>query len=146
MSKLSVEQDTTTGRRHSPSSLDIKITHSVIVKLPGLLPIEYSPSELEAELGTPARSFRQWIHKGLPYWRHAQGHLWINGKEFAMWLNTMRQRSARRRLEPDQAYCFGCNQPVKMENPVRRYHGKQVLLSAVCPQCGRSIHRGGRHG
>lgn len=108
--------------------------------------MEHSPSELEAELGIPAHSFQGWINKGLPYRRDAQGHLWINCREFAAWPDNMRQRWARRRLGPDQAYCFGCNQPVTLENLVRRYHGKQVLLSAVCPQYGCSIHRGGRRG
>ncbi len=145
MSKSTAEQSTNPSRRCSTSRA-IKVPHSVIVKLPGLLPMAYAPSELEAELGITSRTIREWIPKGLPYQRDSQGHIWINGKEFAGWLNTMRRRRQRQPLEPDEAYCFRCNRPVKMENPSQQYHGKQVLLSATCSHCGHSIHRGGRNG
>ena len=82
--------------------------------------------------------------KGLPYQRDSQGHIWINGLEFASWLNAMRRR--RYHLESDETYCFRCNRPVKLQNPIRECHGKQVLLCATCPHCGSSVHHGARNG
>jgi hypothetical protein len=69
----------------SPPSISrpARISHAVIVKAPGLLPMLYSPSELEEELGVPARTIRDWLKSGLPHERDAGGHIWINGQAFA---------------------------------------------------------------
>ena len=60
----------------------------------------YSPSELEEELGVPARTIREWLGKGLPCQRDAQGHLWINRQELAAWINTMRRANRTAPLGP----------------------------------------------
>ena len=42
-----------------------RLPHSVIVRAPGLLPMLYTPRELERELGVPARTIREWLDRGL---------------------------------------------------------------------------------
>jgi hypothetical protein len=64
----------------------IRLTHSVIVKAPGLLPMFYQPAELAGELGMPVRTLYDWLKAGAPHTKDAQGNLWINGQEFAGWL------------------------------------------------------------
>jgi hypothetical protein len=38
-----------------------RLSHTVIVRAPGLLPMLYTPSELERELRIPARTVREWL-------------------------------------------------------------------------------------
>jgi hypothetical protein len=58
----------------------VHLTHSVIVKAPGLLPMLYLPSELAGELGMPVRTLYDWLNAGAPHTRDAQGNLWIEGR------------------------------------------------------------------
>jgi hypothetical protein len=119
------------------------LTHTVIVKAPGLLPMLYSPPELEDELGVPARTLRDWLKWSLPHKRDETGHIWINGQEFAVWVKAIRT-SPRRKvlLKEGHAFCLGCKAAVTMLEPKRRRHGNLVLLSGKCPTCGRTIYRG----
>ena len=71
-------------------SLKLHLPHAVIVKAPGLLPMLYRLGELAEELEISPRVVREWMDKGLPYTRDAHGHLWINGQQFAEWVNQLR--------------------------------------------------------
>jgi hypothetical protein len=124
----------------------IHLSHMVIVRAPGLLPMWYTPAELEQELGVSARTVRAWQRFGLPYRRDERGHLWIDGRQFAAWVKEVCQPRPGRRLNHDEAYCLHCRGPVKLINPTRQRHGNQVTLKGQCPQCGQAIFRGGRHG
>lgn len=143
MSKIVVGQDTSAGQPHSGRSLGIKITQAIIVKAPGLLPMLYSPPELEGELGVPARTLRDWLKWGLPHQRDETGHIWINGQDFAAWVNAIRTAPKRTvPLKDGQAFCVGCRAAVIVLEPQRRRNGNRILLSGKCPTCGRTIHRG----
>ncbi len=123
-----------------------KVPHSVIVRAPGLLPMLYTPGELEQELRVPARSIRKWLDRGLPHQRDDRSHIWIDGRELAAWVKAIGQPRPRSRLAEDEAYCFSCRQPVKLLNPLSTRRGKQLLRQGVCPICEHVIYRGGRHG
>ena len=116
----------------------------VIVRAPGLLPMLYTPRELEQELGIPSRTIRYWITKGMPFQKDEQGFIWINGVEFAAWVEKVRTSRVRVRLARDEAYCLYCKQPVKLLNPLASQRGKLNLVQGKCPVCGRTINRGGR--
>jgi hypothetical protein len=122
------------------------LPQAVIVRAPGLLPMLYSPGELARELVIPVRTIREWLGRGLPHRRNTQGHIEIDGRQFAQWVETLRQSRVRRPLKEGEAYCFHCRQPVQLVNPTRQVRGKQVLWCAHCPNCERKIYRGGRHG
>lgn len=125
----------------------IRLPHSVIVRAPGLLPMLYTLSELEAELGIPARTLHDWLDKGMPHQRDPRGRIWIDGSQLAVWVQTVRTtRSKRSKLNPDEAYCFHCHKPAKLVASVVQPQGKQALLQGTCPECGTTIHRGIRHG
>jgi uncharacterized protein with PIN domain len=122
------------------------LPHGVIVRAPGLLPMWYTPAELEQELGVSARTIRDWQRLGLPNRRDERGHLWIDGRQFATWVKEVRRPRSAQRLNPDEAYCLTCRQAVKLINPTRQQHGHQVTLQGRCPHCGNAIYRGGRYG
>jgi hypothetical protein len=125
----------------------LKLPHSVIVRAPGLLPMLYTLSELEEELGVPARTLHDWLDRGMPHQRDARFHIWMDGRQLAIWVQTVRAaRSKRPRLNPDEAYCFRCHKPAKLVVSVVQSQGKQALLQGNCPECGTAIHRGIRHG
>jgi hypothetical protein len=115
-------------------------------RAPGLLPMLYTPSELERELRIPARTVREWLDKGLPYQRDARGHIWIDGRRFANWVAELNHARSARRMSQAEAYCVRCRKPVRLIDPVRSCQGQKVLLRGVCPECGGSIFRGARHG
>ncbi len=127
-------------------SARFKLPHTVIVRAPGLLPMRYTPSDLETELRVPARSIREWLDRGLPHQRDGRGHISIDGRDVAAWVKTMSQPRSGVRLADDEAYCFSCRQPVKLLDPVDIQRGKQLLRQGVCPVCAHIIYRGGRHG
>jgi hypothetical protein len=124
----------------------IRLTHSVIVKAPGLLPMLYLPAELAGELGMPARTLYDWLKAGAPHSRDAQGNLWINGREFAGWVEVNRKpHPDSRKLTNEQAYCLRCKQSVNLVHPHQEHvKGKLILIKGECPRCGAKINRGGR--
>ena len=96
-----------------------KIPHCVIVRAPGLLPMLYKPSELEQELDIPAFTVRGWLSKGLPHQRDSRGHIWIDGRQFAEWVQVTSQARPRANLREDEAYCLRCRRLVKMLSELR---------------------------
>jgi len=107
----------------------------------------YKISELAEDLKIPDRTLRDWLAKfGAPYQRDPNGHIWVNGVEFAAWVNAMSQQKKKNTLQPGQAYCLRCKKPVALVNPelVEATDGPK-LLRAVCPQCGGKVFRGASH-
>jgi hypothetical protein len=125
----------------------IQLTHLVIVKAPGLLPMLYKPAELAEDLNLPVRTLYDWLKAGAPHTRDKRDRLWINGQEFAMWVGMNRKPQGKHvKLTDDQAYCLRCHAAVRLVEP-RQQHvkGKLFLIKGKCPHCGASINRGGRH-
>jgi hypothetical protein len=127
-------------------SARFKVPHSVIVRAPGLLPMLYTPTELEQELSVPARTIREWLDRGLPHQRDGRGHIWIDGRRFADWVKALHESKPGKIMGDDEAYCVRCRRPVKWLDPIRDQRGKQVWWRGVCPKCGGAICRGGQHG
>lgn len=124
----------------------IRLTHSVIVKAPGLLPMLYMPVEMAGDLGMPARTLYDWLQADAPHTQDAQGNLWIDGRQFASWVAANRKpHGVREKLQDDQAYCLHCKQAVTLVDPRReQVKGKLILIKGRCPRCGAGINRGGR--
>ena len=116
----------------------------MIFRTQGLLPMLYTPSELEHELGIPAYSIRDWVKLGMPHERDERGRLWINGMAFAGWVNHAKKEGTHTALKKDEAFCLHCKQAVRLEHPQIARTGKHILLSGQCPVCHTPIHRGGR--
>jgi hypothetical protein len=123
----------------------IKLSHSVIVKSPGLLPMPYTVRELADELSMPERTLRDWLLHGAPHTRDPLGHIWINDQVFAAWVASQRKKAPGSRLKPGEGYCMVCNQIVMVLQPTRRPSvGRLVYIQGVCPQCNGKVSRGAR--
>lgn len=134
--------------KHIRQSLP-RLSHAVIVRAPGLLPMWYTPLELETKLGLPARCIREWLEsQAIPHQKDSAGHIWIDGRAFAAWVARVRagRKQIRQPLSDGQAFCLSCRQAVPLVAPTARLQGKRLLLCGHCPQCGASIQRGVRHG
>ena len=92
----------------------VALPHAVIVRAPGLLPMLYRPSELAQDMEVPETTLRDWFGRGLPHQRDERGHIWINGQEFAAWVKACRKSPLSQKMAEDEAYCFRCQQPVKL--------------------------------
>ena len=126
-------------------SVSKKLPHHVIVRSPGLLPMLYKVSELANELGIPDRTLRDWLNTGAPHQRDRRGHLWVNGQEFAQWVEKQRIKKSPDKLADNEAYCLRCRQPVVLIDPkFIPIRGKLINIKGYCPQCGNVINRGGR--
>lgn len=107
----------------------------------------YKPSELAEDLGIPERTLRDWLDEGAPRTRDGRKHIWINGEEFAQWVESERKPKKERKMEAGQAYCFRCKQIVEMVDPAISYtKGKLALQTGECPLCHGKINRGGSCG
>ena len=128
------------------SGTTARLPHSVIVRAPGLLPMLYKPSEMAEDLGIPVSTLRDWVQIGVPHQRDGRGHIWINGVEFAQWVEVQRGLRRGSSLGTGEAYCFCCRQVVRLVEPKSVASGKKILLQADCPQCGGRINKGVSHG
>lgn len=123
----------------------IHFPHSVIVKSPGLLPMHYRVSELAETLRVPDRTLRDWLVAGAPHFRDQQNNLWIDGRDFADWVASLRKPVKERKLRKGEAYCMRCNKPVSMTDiSTHSMQGKLILIRGKCPHCGCRICRGTR--
>jgi hypothetical protein len=122
----------------------IRLTHSVIVKAPALLPMLYTVKELSGAVGVHERTLRDWLHLGDLYVRNDEG-IWINGKAFAAWVVRMQKPKRERKLKDQEGYCMRCDQIVEMQNPsITHEKGKLIRIRGKCPICRCTINRGGR--
>ena len=120
-----------------------KLPHNVIIKAPGLLPMLYTPREICEELGIAESTLRDWLQIDVPHQRDNRNRIWINGEEFARWVNNQRKPKVTNKLNEDEAYCLRCNQVSKLLSPqVQPIKGNLVLIKGTCAICGAVINRG----
>lgn len=125
----------------------MKLPHRVIVTAPGLLPLLYKAGELARELGIPERTLRDWLEAGAPSQRDELNRIWINGKAFSHWVKQQRKPKRTVKLPDSQAYCLRCKMVIELQDSQRRkFKGRLVLISGICPSCGGSVFRGGASG
>jgi len=121
----------------------IQLNASAIAHLPRLLPMEYTPGELAAELGCHAHQIRQTaLPLGCPHRRDARGRLWIVGSQFRDWYRATQVRR-RHPMEDNEAWCLRCKQPQQMVGPfeVTPRHGSAELVKGRCGVCGTKVNR-----
>jgi hypothetical protein len=120
-----------------------KLPHNVIIKAPGLLPMLYTPREICEELGIAESTLRDWLQIDVPHQRDNRNRIWINGEEFARWVNNQRKPKVTNKLNEDEAYCLRCNQVSKLLSPqIQPIKGNLVLIKGTCANCGAVINRG----
>ncbi len=120
-----------------------KLPHNVIIKAPGLLPMLYTPREICEELDIAESTLRDWLQTDVPHQRDNRNRIWINGQEFARWVNNQRKPKVTNKLNEDEAYCLRCNQVSKLLSPqIQPIKGNLVLIKGTCANCGAVINRG----
>ena len=120
-----------------------KLPHNVIIKAPGLLPMLYTPREICEELDIAESTLRDWLQIDVPHQRDNRNRIWINGQEFARWVNNQRKPKVTNKLNEDEAYCLRCNQVSKLLSPqIQPIKGNLVLIKGTCANCGAVINRG----
>lgn len=120
-----------------------KLPHNVIIKAPGLLPMLYTPREICEELDIAESTLRDWLQIDVPHQRDNRNRIWINGEEFARWVNNQRKPKVINKLKEDEAYCLRCNQVSKLLSPqIQPIKGNLVLIKGTCANCGAVINRG----
>ena len=120
-----------------------KLPHNVIIKAPGLLPMLYTPREICEELDIAESTLRDWLQIDVPHQRDNRNRIWINGEEFARWVNNQRKPKVTNKLNEDEAYCLRCNQVSKSLAPqIQPIKGNLVLIKGTCANCGAVINRG----
>ena len=120
-----------------------KLPHNVIIKAPGLLPMLYTPREICEELDIAESTLRDWLQIDVPHQRDNRNRIWINGEEFARWVNNQRKPKVTNKLNEDEAYCLRCNQVSKLLSPqIQSIKGNLVLIKGTCANCGAVINRG----
>ena len=120
-----------------------KLPHNVIIKAPGLLPMLYTPREICEELDIAESTLRDWLQIEVPHQRDNRNRIWINGEDFARWVNNQRKPKVTNKLNEDEAYCLRCNQVSKLLSPqVQPIKGNLVLIKGTCANCGAVINRG----
>ena len=112
--------------------------------------MQYKLREIAEELQIPESTLRDWLSRGAPHIRDARNHIWIDGRQFALWVKDERIKKTKcqslRSLKEGEAYCLRCNQIVTVVSPVvRRVKGQMVHMKGTCPICGCTVNRGGRH-
>lgn len=119
-----------------------RITHAQRVRLSGLLPMEYRPTELAREIGCHRSTiYESYVPNGCPHRRDRNGHLWIVGTDFAAWARATIQQS-RIALGAGEAFCMRCKRAVVMRGPLREVEAKGALLiHGTCPQCFGEVAR-----
>ena len=121
----------------------IKLPHIVIVKSTGLLPMFYTVRELAEEIAIPERTLRDWLSHGAPHTRDRLRHIWIEGRAFAGWVQSLRKKSNCTRLKKDEGYCMSCKRAVVMLNPVRYPSASRLIyIHGACPVCNGKVTRG----
>ena len=120
-----------------------KLPHNVIIKAPGLLPMLYTPREICEELDIAESTLRDWLQIDVPHQRDNRNRIWINGEDFARWVNNQRKPKVTNKLKEDEAYCLRCNQVSKLLSPqIQPIKGNLVLIKGTCANCGAVINRG----
>ncbi len=106
-------------------------------KLPGLLDMLYTPSELADTVGFTRRQvYRAYLPLGCPHEKDEAGHIFINGRQFQEWYRTTYKKI---RLEENEGFCLACKCVVKLANPVKKQRGNYYYWEATCPNCNGKL-------
>ena len=103
----------------------------------------YTPREICEELDIAESTLRDWLQIDVPHQRDNRNRIWINGEEFARWVNNQRKPKVTNKLNEGEAYCLRCNQVSKLLSPqIQPIKGNLVLIKGTCANCGAVINRG----
>lgn len=120
-----------------------RMTQQQLARLPRLLWMYYSPSELAEEIGLNVDTiYKSYLPDGCPHKRDEVGRIWIIGSHFRTWALQRFKRQPKEKMPEGFAYCFHCRKPTRMVSvettPQNQY---TAMLSGLCAECGRRTNR-----
>lgn len=123
--------------------MGIRLSRTQIIRVPWLYDMEYRPVEIAKEIGVTTETVvRTYIPGGAPFERDKAGHLWINGVQFAGWVQEVFKKRKKISLEEGEGWCCKCNRAVKMTGPRQRYANAYMkILQGHCEGCGGKVNR-----
>lgn len=116
---------------------------SHLIRLGRLLDMLYRPAEIADEIGCHVDTvYRSYLPTGCPHARDETGHIWINGRSFAEWVQQLTSRKGNS-LDEGQAFCFKCNRAVRMTGDLKvsQTNRHLELVTGICPDCGTKVNR-----
>jgi hypothetical protein len=121
-----------------------RMTRVQISRLPRLLHMRYSPSEIASEIGcTTEQIYKSYLPAQCPHERDATGHIWIVGDRFREWALRTFKHQVSHEMAEDEAFCLRCRKPVKIIQPVIRPTNRYLeLIQGKCAECGAKVNRG----
>jgi hypothetical protein len=106
-------------------------------KLPALLDMHYTPSELAEAIGFTRRQvYRAYLPLGCPHEKDEAGHVFINGHQFKQWY---REIYKKLKLDENEGFCLACKCVVRLFKPVNKQRGNYQYWEAICPNCNGKI-------
>lgn len=112
-------------------------------KLPGLLYMEYKPSELAEELGiSTATIYNRYIQEGLPHRKDQSGNIWIVGTDFTEWARArLKKKTHAVKLAANEGYCGRCKQPRAFVTMTlkRELSAGRGSFTGPCSVCGATM-------
>lgn len=118
-----------------------RIPQTVVVRSTGLLPVMYQTRALAEELGITPQLLVQWLRLGAPHVRDRSGRPWINGRDFAEWVDLQRREVPANPESGGIAFCPRCQATIAIEDPATTPLGTSVLVTGKCPKCGGPVSR-----
>jgi hypothetical protein len=106
----------------------------------------YTVPEAAMALAVSVQSVRNWIRTGLPALRTERPTL-IRGVDLKDWLRD-RARKNRKPLALHEFQCLTCKSPQMPYGGMvdcREQTAHSLILSALCPSCGRTMYRIAAH-
>lgn len=120
----------------------LKLDRVQVIHAAKLIHMEYSPSELAAELACEVETvYRNLIPLGLPHRRDGK-HIWIVGDDAREWIRAMAggSRTGLGRMPDGMAHCCHCHRRVPMTviDVVPWGHAERVR--GTCDVCGCAVN------
>jgi uncharacterized protein with PIN domain len=122
--------------------MDFRLSQAQTARLPRLLHMEYTLSELAEEIGVEVRHLRHSSEIGAPH-RVTRQTTFVVGDDFHAWYDGLRA-GLKRRLQPGEFYCLSCRKAVRPgPDQISRTAMKTRVIQETgeCPICGRRINR-----
>ena len=122
---------------------NLRMTAASINRMRSLLHMWYTPAELAGEIGVSVQWIRRYcLPAGCPHRRDETDHIWIDGQAFVDWADQNCRRH-RRKLEPGQAWCMRCMEPVDMVGDLTATPTNRILetVQGECAKCGGNVSR-----
>lgn len=98
----------------------------------------YRTRQLAAELGVTQQLLGQWFKLGAPHSRDRGGRIWVNGRDFADWVDRQVGGADVRTVSGGTAFCPRCRAAVEIQDATSTTLGEITFGDRRVPAFSRS--------